>query len=167
MKKLIFSAIIILLTTQTGFVIANELTSQNLDMILSWEADDEFQRSMETIFADNQQPKLNFAQLSSIVAIPVAAANDFNLAQLVEGEIIGALYLSSGSSSLSLPPGHYWVNVVRIEDGSWRVVFLDDDNTPVADSVARVTETDEAVERPLTAVDHSVCYRADSWEVCF
>ena len=148
-----------------GSAAAQEVTPQQVALIQKWEPAGDFREIVAKQFADRQNLQLDFTHLASIVAIPSKASGSFSLVQLAEGQDVGAMYIPSGSSRLNLPPGSYVVRVNRVGD-RWQVQFSDGKRT-VGAIQARVVGTAQAVPFPIAVVDHSVCYRADSWEICY
>jgi hypothetical protein len=80
--------------------------------------------------------------------------------------MIGGLYLSSGSIRLQLPPGAYRVNVRRDPTGTWKVDHYDSQGNIAATVDARVNPVPK-IDGLVSYADSSVCYRADSWVVCY
>lgn len=148
---------------------AQELSSDEIKQLLSWAPEAEFQSQMEARFSDLKSPdNLRFDRLSSVIAVPLANLGDLSVNNLREGTVIGGLYLSSGSTRLRLNPGVYLVTV-RFDDEVklWKVDHLDADASQVISTMDARVEATSTVDDVLSYVDHSVCYQADSWVICY
>ena len=169
--KLILPAVVFGLSVHfgSGSLLGQELPSNDIQQVLSWSTENRFAKEMGQRFGDSILAKeLRFDRLSSVVAIPIAGAGKLSLDDLAKGALIGGVYLSSGSTRLKLAPGAYVVKV-RFDQSTytWKIDHLDPSGKEIIATVdARVRPAD-TIEVVASYVDHSVCYRADSWVVCY
>lgn len=171
MKRLstiyVFAACLISLPMTTESY-AQDLSSKDLSNIYKWSAEPKFADHMKERFKGyGRSGDLNFIYTSSVVAIAQVKSPARDISNLAKGRVIGALYLSSGSTRFKLRPGGYLISV-KFDNKklNWEVTFQNKDRKNVRKLQARVRKVRQ-VEFPITYVDRSVCFRADSWEVCF
>jgi hypothetical protein len=100
-------------------------------------------------------PELNYNGLVGIAPIPPSQSPVKNRNELESGKTIGALFLSTGSQRLKLPPGIFRVFVLKKND-RWIVQFFDASDHPMGEAPATVTEAPK-VSLPFVSIDHSVC----------
>ncbi len=150
-------------------LLGQEIPSSDVQQALSWSTEDTFAKQIGQRFSDSALAnKLKLDRLSSVVAIPIADSEKFSLDDLAKGTLIGGLYLSSGSTRLKLAPGAYLVGI-RFDQPSftWKIDHLDPSGKKIVATVdARVRPAD-SIDGAASFVDHSVCYRADSWVACY
>ena len=163
MTRLCFAPALIMLCV--GSAAAQEITPPQIALIQKWQPASDLRDLVAKRFSDRPNLQLDFEHLASIVAIPSKASGSLSLDRLAQGQDVGAMYIASGSSRLNLPPGTYVVRVSRV-DQRWQVQFLDGARA-VGSIQAKVVSTPQPVAFPIAVVDHSVCYRADSWEICY
>ncbi len=169
--KLVLPAVFVGLLVQFGSssLLGQELPSNDIQQVLSWSTEGVFAKQMGQRFSESILAKeLRFDRLSSVVAIPVAGAEKLSLDDLAKGALIGGVYLSSGSTRLKLAPGAYVVRV-RFDQSTftWKIDHLDPSGKKIIATVDARVQPAVTIEVVASYVDHSVCYRADSWVVCY
>ena len=166
LAKLIFPLMV--LGFSCGPLLGQELSNEDLKRLLSWSTEKKFVAEIREKFSDLKvRQQLEFYRLSSVVAIPVTHGANLSLDLLAKGALIGGLYISSGSTRLGLPPGIYSVEI-RFDSKSyaWKVDHRDKTGK-VASTIDAKVRAAQKIDGLVAYVDHSVCYRADSWVVCY
>jgi len=169
MTKYIFGKIAFLIFVFAYFISMSFVQAQEyISPALEWKPDTEFSRYIQNVY-QKQVPdivkSLNYSGIVSTVAVPTSQAPVKKIKDLEPGKTIGAIYLSTGSLRLKLPPGAYRVFVIK-KGNKWRAQFFDGNNRVLGEVPAQVTKA-SPVTIPFAYVDRSICHRFDETLVCY
>jgi len=169
MTKYIFGKIAFLIFVFAYLISLTSVQAQEYTSpALEWKPDPGFSQYIQNIF-QKQVPNivklLNYSGIVSTVAVPTSQTPVKEIKELEPGKTIGAIFLSTGSLRLKLPPGAYRVFVLK-KGNKWRAQFFDGNNRVFVEVPAQVRKA-SPVTIPFAYVDRSICHRFDETLVCY